>query len=794
MPTLKGGLEAPENSVPLLPLRTGVLFPGGVLTLAVGRPRSVALVRTLHQGSVIAVLTQREARTLEPSEGDLFPHGTFARVERVTRRSDDEYQLVIEGLGRAQLEELDGSGPFFAAKLRALEETNASTLEARELASALKKQLAEVVAKEGGALVDLIDAEAGDPGALADRVAGHLGLSAEAEVGVLAEADVEARLRLVARLLGEAKTLAEVRSKIEGEVRREVGKNQREHILREQMRAIQRELGDDDDDLDALKKRLDAADLPEEARKVADRELRRLDKANAQGPEANVIRTYLEWIADLPWNKRAPATDDLDAMSDKLDADHFGLADVKKRILEHMAVLKLSGKGRGTILCLVGPPGVGKTSLGQSIADAMGRPLVRVSLGGVRDEAEIRGHRRTYVGALPGRVVHALRKAQVKNPLVLLDEVDKVGSSWNGSPESALLEVLDPEQNKTFVDHYLEIPFDLSEVLFLCTANTLETLSAPLRDRLEIVELSGYTPDEKVHIARKHVIPKRQKEHGLPEATVTFADDALTAIIRDYTREAGVRQLDREVSRLCRAAALVVAKSKEDLPKVHFGAEDLRKHLGKPKYDSELAERTSVAGVATGLAWTPFGGSILFIETSRMPGKGSVEITGQLGDVMKESARAALTFVRSNARELGIPESAIESKDVHIHVPAGAVPKDGPSAGVTIFTALVSLFSGRRVRPDTAMTGEATLRGRVLPVGGIKAKVLAAHRAGITRVILPRRCERDLDEVPVEVRGALEIVLVDDMSEVLAAALEDAPNTISLDGANANATAAGAGA
>ena len=785
MPTLKGGLPAPQVPVPLLPLRSGVLFPGGVLTLAVGRPRSVALVRTLHPGSVLAVLTQKEARVLDPGADDVFTTGSFARVERVVRRSDDEYQLVIEGLGRAELEALETGGPFHTATLRVLEETNGDTLVARELAAALKRQLAEVVAKEGGALADLLDG-AEEPGALADRIAGHLGLAAQAEVSVLAEPDVEARLRLVAKLLGEAKTLAEVRSKIEGEVRSQVGKNQREAILREHMRAIQRELGDDDDDLSALKQKLDDANLPEEARKVADRELRRLEKTNAQGPEANVIRTYLEWIADLPWNARAEAKDDLDAMSDKLDSDHFGLEDVKKRILEHMAVLKLSGKGRGTILCLVGPPGVGKTSLGQSIADATGRPLVRVSLGGVRDEAEIRGHRRTYVGALPGRVVHALRKAKVKNPLVLLDEVDKVGSSWNGSPESALLEVLDPEQNKTFVDHYLEIPFDLSEVLFLCTANTLETLSAPLRDRLEIVELSGYTPDEKMHIARKHVIPKRQKEHGLADGTVTFEDDALQAIIREYTREAGVRQLDREVSRLCRAAALVVAKSKDDAPKVVFGAADLHKHLGKPKYESEIAERTSVPGVATGLAWTPFGGSILFIETSRMPGKGAVEITGQLGDVMKESARAALTYVRSNAQALGIPAGAIEGKDVHIHVPAGAVPKDGPSAGVTIFTALTSLFSGRRVRPRTAMTGEATLRGRVLPVGGIKAKVLAAHRAGIERVILPRKCERDLDEVPAEVKSALEIIFVDDMSEALAAALEDAPGGLDVGGPTAN--------
>jgi ATP-dependent Lon protease len=519
--------------------------------------------------------------------------------------------------------------------------------------------------------------------------------------------------------------------------------------------------------------------LPEEVRKVADRELRRLEAMNGAGAEVHVIRNYLELIADLPWSKRADSKIDLDKIQAQLEGDHHGLEDIKKRILEHIAVLKLAGNNKGTLLCFVGPPGVGKTSLGQSIADATGRPFVRVSLGGVRDEAEIRGHRRTYVGALPGRIVHALKKAGVKNPVLLLDEIDKMGVSWAGSPDAALLEVLDPEQNKTFTDHYLELPFDLSEVMFICTANTLETLSPPLRDRLEIVELTGYTPDEKVHIAKKHLLPKRKKEHGIADDELTITDDALLAIVRDYTREAGVRQLDREIKKLCRAAALEVARSgaKEVFA---LGEDSLVKHLGKPKFEREIAERTAIAGVSTGLAWTPFGGSILFIETSRMPGKGNVEITGQLGDVMKESARAALTYVRSNSAKLGIKGEVVEKQDVHIHVPAGAVPKDGPSAGVTIFTALVSLFTGRRVRSDTAMTGECTLRGRVLPVGGIKAKVMAAHRAGLERVILPRKCGADLDEVPKEVREKLEIILVDDMSEVLEAALEKEPAEVAV--------------
>jgi ATP-dependent Lon protease len=581
-------------------------------------------------------------------------------------------------------------------------------------------------------------------------------------------------------LLAEAKALAETKQKIDADVRQEIGRGQREAILREQLKAIHRELGDgkEDGDLAALRAKLEKAGLSEEARTVADRELGRLEALNPQQAEYNVIRTYLEWIADLPWSAKADVKHDLVAIAEKLDADHFGLDDVKKRILEHMAVLKLTGQARGSILCLVGPPGVGKTSLGQSVADATGRPLVRISLGGVRDEAEIRGHRRTYVGALPGRLLSAMKKAKVRNPIVLLDEVDKLGTGWMGSPEAALLEVLDPEQNKNFTDHYLEIPFDLSEVLFLCTANDISTLSAPLRDRLEIIELPGYTADEKARIARKHLIPKQIAAHAIAAGTLTLTDEALNAIIRDYTREAGVRQLNRELLKLCRALALDIAR---DLDKktheLHVDAGDLHRYLGKVRFFSEVAERTSVHGVATGLAWTPVGGDILFIETSRMPGKGHVEITGQLGDVMKESAKAALSYVRSHADELGVKVESLETQDLHIHVPAGGVPKDGPSAGVTMFTALTSLLSGRRVRSDTAMTGECTLRGRVLPVGGIKAKVLAAHRAGLTRVILPQKNARDLDDVPKEARDAMEFVLADDMSQVIAAALEpvDAP-------------------
>jgi ATP-dependent Lon protease len=756
-------------TVAVLPLRTGALFPHTVVPFAVGRARSVALLRTLAVGDVIATFGQRSPETGDPVLADLFETGTVARVKAIERKTSEEYLLVLEGLGRVTLRSLETTGTHLTGVVDALEETETTRVEAMD---ALRHAVENVEGRQGELLSRV---EADTPGAYADRIAATVGLTTELATEILQLTDVEARLVRLLEIVEGLKTEAEVREKIDRNVRKEFGKTQREAVLREQMKAIKRELGDGDEssDADRLRERIQTANLPEEAAKVAERELKRLEASNGTGPAANVIRNYLELIADLPWNARAEAKDDIGAIEDKLNADHHGMDDVKKRIVEHMAVLKMAETAKGTLLCLVGPPGVGKTSLGQSIADATGRPFVRVALGGVRDEAEIRGHRRTYVGALPGRILHALKKAKVKNPVILLDEIDKLGTGWGGSPEAALLEVLDPEQNQSFTDHYLELPFDLSEVLFVCTANTLETLSGPLRDRLEIVELTGYTPDEKVHIAQKHLVPKRKKEFGLTDKPVQISATALSAIVRGYTREAGVRQLDRQITKLLRSLTLDLARG--TLAEKQVEEVDLRERLGRVKFEEEGAEKSLIPGIATGLAWTPVGGSILFIETSKMPGKGRVEITGQLGDVMKESARAAFSYVRTHAAELGLGAQNLEEVDVHIHVPAGATPKDGPSAGVTIFTALVSLFTGRALVPNTAMTGECTLRGRVLPVGGIKSKVLAAHRAGVKRVILPKKCEADLDEVPESIKAELEIFFVTDMHEVLAHALMVAP-------------------
>lgn len=769
-------MPVPQAPLPVLPLRNAVLFPGLALTLPVGRPASVALVKSLKDGDVLAVAVQLEKHIDQPLRRDLHPIATLARVVKVLPARANTFGLVVKGERRLRLGELTQMSPFLMADVEGVVESVSHPLEAQALAESLIDKLRSLSDGSSTELLRLLTNldPVSEPGRVADIATGALGLPADKEVEVLLALEVNARLRTAHRVLSELQVLAELKAKVDREVSGELAGRQREMLLRQQLKAIQQELGEGvDEQRDELRQKLESMELPEEARVAVNRELGRLEAMGPEQAEYGPLRRYLEFVAELPWDKRAEVSEDLNAVAAQLDADHYGLQKVKRRILEHLAVRKMTQAQQGTLLCLVGPPGVGKTSLGQSIASATGRPFVRVALGGVRDEADIRGHRRTYVGALPGRILKALSNAKVKNPILLLDEVDKLGQGWMGSPEAALLEVLDPEQNHTFTDHYLDLPFDLSEVMFICTANTLESLSGPFRDRLEIIELEGYTSEEKEHIAFEHLLVRELKRHGIEPHALHITPEAMRVLIADYTREAGVRQLTRELRQICRAVTLEVARSEtgERAP-VRVDVEDLPHYLGKSKFFNEVAERTSVVGVATGLAWTPAGGDILFVESSRMPGKGNLEITGQLGDVMKESARAALTYVRSNAAALHVDPTFLEGQDLHVHVPAGAVPKDGPSAGVTIFTALTSLLTGRRVRPDTAMTGECTLRGRVLPVGGIKAKVLAAHRAGIKQVILPAKNERDLDDVPASVRDELHFVFAHDMGQVLEAALE----------------------
>ena len=762
-----------NRALPVLPLRKGVALPGQSVTLPVSLPRSIETVRSLRPGDSVV---------LRPAESEV---AVVARVDEVQLRGRSPV-VGLETLRRVRVHSVANG----MARVDPIRELRADTDEARALADALRDLVAELVPEEVGLSTTLEDAA---PGLVADRVASALPLDNDTRLRLLRELDVVDRLRAVADHLRHARAEAELRSKVDSEVREELGRGQREQILRRQLRAIQKELGEGGDSKDdELRARLQDADLPDEVREVADRELERLNGLPPQSPETHVVRTYLEWIADLPWKVRSGTPIDLDAIEAALDADHHGLTDVKRRVLEHMAVTAWlaresaaedepdapseARRPRGSVLCLAGPPGVGKTSLAQAVADAIGRPLVRVSLGGVRDEAELRGHRRTYVGALPGRILSALRRAKVKDAVVVLDEIDKVAQrGWAGDPQAALLEVLDPQQNHAFVDHYVELPFDLSECLFLCTANDLSALSAPLRDRLEILELRGYATHEKVTIAREHLLPRVLREHGLAEDAVVFADADLEWLVQAYTREAGVRQLERVLAKIARQQVVAASRGQDARGKdATFEREALEKLLGRPRVP-EPAEADRPAGVAAGLAWTPVGGDVLYVETARMPGKGKVEITGQLGDVMNESARTALAFLRTRAKPLGIDADFLERNDLHVHVPAGGTPKDGPSAGVTLFTALASLLTGRRVRPDTAMTGEATLRGRVLPVGGIGSKLLAAHRAGFTRVLVPQANAKDLDELPETVRDELDVHLVDRMDDVLELALEAAP-------------------
>ena len=680
--------------LPLLPLRSGALLPGTVQTIPVGRARSVALVRSLSRGDLLLIAVQKDREVAEPGPSDLHPVATIGQIRRVVRTTDRTFRLIVEAKGRVELGEVFGEGPFLAANGRPLEDQFDDGEPISLLAETLRDRLPELAPfVNGGFDTFVASLAAHGPGALADAIAAVLPLESAQQIEILEEVAVAARLRRVLALLDEVIAHGELNKKLDSDVRKGFGEAQRKALLRERMKAIQAELGEDGSggaELDALRARIEAlGELPEEVAQAVEREMGRLASLSPQQAEHNVVRTYLELIASLPWNARAEESLDIDAVQAALDADHYGLDEPKKRILEHLAVLKMGGTAKATILCLVGPPGVGKTSLGSSVAEAMGRPFVRIALGGVRDEAEIRGHRRTYVGALPGRLLNSLKKVGVRNPVILLDEIDKLGKGWMGSPESALLEVLDPEQNHTFTDHYLELPFDLSDVLFITTANDLSGISGPLRDRLEIIEVQGYTLDEKVQIAQDHLLPKELGDLCITEDLLRIDEPSLRALVRGWTREAGVRQLRRELRKVARALALRLARDTDVKPEpLSVTVDSLPDIVGKQRFFDQVAERTAFPGVATGLAWTPVGGDILFIETSLMPGKGTVKITGQLGDVMQESAHAALTYVRSHADVLGVDARFLEQSDLHIHVPAGAVPKDGPSAGVTMFTAL----------------------------------------------------------------------------------------------------------
>jgi ATP-dependent Lon protease len=767
----------------ILPLRGTVIFPHAVTPLAVGRPGSVKLVQEALQGSrIIGAVMQRDPSVDDPRAQGLHAIGTVVLIHKAMKQPDGTVRLVVQGLSRFRITDVLQEAPFLRARIQRPADDAPATLEVEALARTASTLFQKVVSLSPTLPDELqnVLGAAEAPGVLADLIAGALPILQTALRQELLETiGVAERLqRLVAALTKEAEVL-ELGSKIQSEAQSEMSKSQREYYLREQMKAIQKELGDGDDrtqEIDALRKKIDAAGMTEEAKTEALRELDRLAKMPPAAAEYTVARTYIDWLVSMPWQQETADNVDIAAARTILDEDHEGLEKIKDRILEYLAVKKIRQAGKDPILCFVGPPGVGKTSLGKSIARALGRKFHRISLGGMRDEAEIRGHRRTYIGALPGQIIQGLRRAGTKNPVFMLDEIDKLGMDFRGDPASALLEVLDPEQNVSFRDHYLDVAFDLSRVLFVTTANVVDTVPPALRDRMEIIPLAGYTEEEKIAIAQRHLVPKQAKEHGLdPAADIEFTPEALRLLARGYTRESGVRNLEREIASVCRKVARRRAEGHPDA--VQVSPDLVTSFLGVPRFElEEVEERTRVPGVAIGLAWTPVGGDVLFIEATRMQGKRTLTLTGQLGDVMKESVQAALSWVRSHADELAIAPEFWETSDIHVHVPAGAIPKDGPSAGVTMTTALVSLLTGRRVRPGLAMTGEVSLTGRVLPVGGIKEKVLAAHRAGIRTVLLPKRNEKNLvEDVPRAVRDEMTIHLVDSVPDVLRLALEATP-------------------
>ncbi len=766
-------IEHPKT-LPLLSLRNLVLFPGAVMPVEIGRASSLRLIESLGgKGAHLLVGTQKDADIEEPAGSDLYGIAVEGEVIRVVKAAESRMTAVLRGIERRRITAIVDEKPFITATYEPLQEIRKDPIEIDGLGMAVydvAKQLISISPDIPDEAAQILDQNK-DPARLGDIVAATVDLSSEERASLLVEIDVAERLRRLLVLLQRKVELIKVKQKIDTQVREEFSKHQREAVLRQKLKAIQDELGEGDDssDLDQFEEKLKSAEMPEEVVKVAKKQLDRLRQMPQSSAEYTVQRTYLEWLCELPWAKHTVDTLDLDSARKILDHDHYDLQKVKKRILEYLAVRKLAPGKKGPILCLAGPPGVGKTSLGRSIAKSLSREFIRISLGGVRDEAEIRGHRRTYIGALPGRIVQGMRRVATRNPVFVLDEIDKLGSDFRGDPAAALLEVLDPEQNHSFSDHYLEVSFDLSQVIFIATANNLDTIPPALLDRMEVLEIPGYTMEEKLEISRRHLVPKQVSEHGLTTEQVSFNDEAIQAVIEQYTREAGVRNLEREMANVIRGVAVKVAESEPYDPKITPAR--VAEIIGPQKYFSEVAERTEVPGVSTGMAWTPSGGDILFIEASFMPGKGMLILSGHLGDVMKESARAALSWVRTHVDELNITAD-FEKIDIHLHVPAGGVSKDGPSAGVAITSALVSLLTGRRVRGDVAMTGEITLRGSVLPVGGIKEKVLAAHRAGIKRIILPERNKKDLVDIPDSTKKDVELMFVSKIREALDLNLE----------------------
>ncbi|MGH8496799.1 MAG: endopeptidase La [Gammaproteobacteria bacterium] len=771
----EAGRELPEDVLIVVPVRNLVLFPNVVLPVAVGRKRSIAAAQeAARSGRKIGLLLQRDPEKASPGPADLYSVGTVANILRYVTTPDGNHHLICQGERRFRaLDFLDGF-PFLVARMDLLRDQAAETTEVEARLLYLQQQAKEAIRLLPGGPTELINAvdNIDSPSALADLVASFMDIKPAEKQAILETTDVRERLDKVVEFLNHRVEVLRLSHEIDQQTKEKMDERQREYLLREQLRTIQKELGEGDDsgaEVEELREKIEAAAMPEEAHEQAMKELRRLERMPEAAAEHSMVRTYLDWLIELPWSKLDDESIDIAKARQVLEDDHYGLEKIKRRILEYLAVRKLNPEGRSPILCFVGPPGVGKTSLGQSIARALGLKFVRASLGGVHDEAEIRGHRRTYIGALPGNILQNIRKAGTRNPVFMLDEMDKIGAGFHGDPSSALLEVLDPEQNSTFRDNYLAVPFDLSKVFFIGTANVLDTIPRPLRDRMEVIELPGYTEQEKVEIARRYLIARQLEANGLKPEQAEITDEALHALVEDYTREAGVRTLERTIGSVFRSIAMRVSEGKDEHVRVDKG--DLHGILGAPKFEGEIAMRTSVPGVATGLAWTPVGGDILFLETTRYPGKDKLTITGHLGDVMKESAQAALSLVKARAESLGVDAELFEKNDLHLHVPAGAIPKDGPSAGVAMFVSLASLLSDKTVRSDTAMTGEISLRGLVLPVGGIKEKVLAAARAGIKRVLLPARNRKDFDDIPESAREQLEFVWLETVDDALAAAL-----------------------